>query len=117
MVKLEISGIVPSKSNTYRMGRGNFYKSEVVSDYESNFRWQTMRVPKNQFDKKANLFVTYDLYVGNMGQDSDNIEKTINDCLQKCEIIPNDNKIIVHHTIKSRDIKNPRVVVTIEELK
>jgi Holliday junction resolvase RusA-like endonuclease len=117
MIKLIVFGVVPSKSNTYRIGRGSFYRNPKIKQYEDSFRVQTCRVKKNTFDKEAKLFVRYEFHVANMGQDSDNIENTINDCLQKCEIIPNDNKIIVHHTTKISCKSDPKIIVTIEEIK
>lgn len=116
-VKFMVSGIVPSKANTYKRGRwGGIYVDAEVRKYQNDFDWQTKRVPKGEFDKKDDLKVAYKFYVSNMGQDADNIEKTVNDCMQKVGIIPNDKKIIKHTTEKIADKENPRIEVEIYKL-
>ena len=117
MIEIEVEGKVPSKSNTYGIGRGNFYKATVVDDYETTFFYQTLNVPKSTFKPDEYLCIEYWFYVKNMGQDADNIEKTVNDCLQKCCIIHNDKKIIEHHTYKIPDRKNPRIKLKIYGVK
>ena len=116
-MKFIVLGVVPSKANSYGMGRGNFYKKHEVGKYEMDFKCQTATVPKHSFDKKDNLFVEYLFYLRNMGQDADNVEKTVNDCMQKCGIIENDKRIIKHTTTKISDRVNPRVEISIERVK
>ena len=116
-MKFIVPGVVPSKANSYGMGRGNFYKKQEVKLYEADFHLQTALVKKHTFDKKDNLFVEYFFYLRNMGQDADNVEKTVNDCMQKCGIIENDKRIIKHTATKISDRINPRVEISIERLK
>jgi len=116
MIQFVVNGIVPSKSNTYGFGKGNFYKAAKVRQYEADFAWQTKNVKKNTFEKDDKLYICYKCYVGNMAQDVDNILKTINDSLQKTEIIKNDKRIILHRAYKQRDKENPRVEIKIRKL-
>lgn len=116
MIEFEVKGIVPSKANCYRKGRYSFYKDDKVKYYETDFRYQTQKVPKNTFCSDTALFIKYEFHIKNMRQDCDNIEKTVNDCLEKCEIIPNDKNILYHFTMKIQDRENPRVRISISEL-
>ena len=115
-MRIEVFGVIPSKSNSYKMGRGNFYRDDKVGQYEIDFHLQTGQIPKMTFDKNADLYVSYEFYLKNMSQDADNCEKTINDCLQKFNIISNDKKIIEHHAKKISDKMNPRAIITIKEI-
>ena len=116
-IEFVIFGICPSKANKYRVGRGGrFYVAPDVVAYANSFAMQVAKVPKHHFGVKDDLAVCYTSYVANMGQDCDNIEKTIQDCLQKTGIIHNDNKIIYHEHYKARDTVNPRVEIMISRL-
>jgi Holliday junction resolvase RusA-like endonuclease len=85
-------GNPPSKSNSYSIRGGHFYKKNNVSEYEKSFALQTLKVPKNLFNRKDSLSCKITWYRDSRRQDIDNIIKVLWDCMQNCCIIPNDRQ-------------------------
>ena len=114
MIHFEVEGKVPAKANKYKLCRGRIYKEAEVVNYERSFEFQTAKVQKGFFPDRARLQVVYQFFVGH-DCDADNMEKTVNDCMQKTGIIANDNKIDYHTCRKVKGSDRPRVVITISE--
>lgn len=106
-----VLGKVPTKSNKYRIGKGNFYRDESISLYEKDFAKQVTSKYKNRFKNKDRLIVMVDWYTTNFRQDIDAPLKILLDCMQKNQIIINDNRIDYLNIVRYIDRKNPRVEV------
>ena len=114
MIEFTVMGKIPAKANKYLISRSRMYKDSSVTAYEESFMFQVAKVPKNHFNDKDRLKVNYEFYIDH-DCDADNMEKTVNDCMQKNAIIINDNRIDYHTTRKIKD-KNPRCIIQIEKL-
>lgn len=101
-----IKGKVPSKSNQNRIGKGKFFKSQDVSNYESSFLWQCGKYRNKNISTWFELYI--DVYYASNRQDLDNSFKVILDCLQTAKAITNDNKC-VRIISEKRFSKEPRI--------
>lgn len=107
----KIIGQVPSKSNSYMIGKiGGHYtilKKAAVKRYERQFLLQC-----NHYRdwKYGGLFkIAIDVFCSTMSHDLDNTLKVVLDCLQYCNAIKNDNQCIDIHARKFIDKKEPRI--------
>ena len=87
-----IKGKVPSKSNQNRIGKGKFFKSQEVSNYETSFLWQCDKYRNKRINTWFEFYI--DVYYSANRQDLDNSFKVILDCLQAAKAITNDNKCV-----------------------
>lgn len=100
-----IHGVVPSKSNCYRIGHKGLFKTKALTDYESRFFIQCKSRGRNvegYFEFHVKVFYPSER------ADLDNAMKILLDCAQKCGVIKNDNKCIKIIAEKYLDKKNPR---------
>lgn len=113
-----IYGTVPSKSNSYTVGRVNgrpcIVKSNEVKKYERRFARQCTLYRGKMINSPFRLIV--DVYYSDRVHDLDNALKGILDNLQYCRAIVDDR--LCHEIIARRhyDKYNPRVVYSLEEL-
>lgn len=107
----KITGQVPSKSNSYMIGKINGHytilKKSAVKRYERQFLLQCSRYRDWNYGGLFKLSV--DVFCKTMSHDLDNTLKVILDCLQYCNAIKNDNQCVDIHARKFLDKEKPRI--------
>jgi Holliday junction resolvase RusA-like endonuclease len=89
-------------------------KAKDLRHYEKDFLKQVPpRVKGLMLEKPLNFII--DVYYPNRRSDLDNCFKVVLDCLQKAEVIKNDNKVIQIIARKFIDPANPRIDFKVEE--
>lgn len=110
-LKQTIEGVVPSKSNCYRIitlsGHGSLAKTEKLKAYENSFYLQCNIY--RDVNIKSFFEIEIDVYYPNNRSDLDNSLKVVLDCLQKVKAIENDNKCVRIVANKFLDKDNPRI--------
>lgn len=109
-----IYGVVPSKSNSYRIGHKGLFKTKALTDYEKSFYIQCSE--RNR-DLTGYFELTLRVFYPNQRSDLDGALKIILDTLQTCKVIKNDNKCTKITAEKYLDPKNPRIEYLITEVK
>ena len=109
--KYIIKGNCPSKSNCYKVIRlGNrcgLGKQKKLISYENSFKTQMLNYKYNLIE--SNFKFVIDVYYDSRRPDLDNSLKVVLDCLQKAEVIKNDNKCLEIVAKKHLDKIDPRV--------
>ncbi len=109
--KYIIKGNCPSKSNCYKVIRlGNrcgLGKQKKLESYENSFKLQMLNYKYKLIESEFKF--TIDVYYDSRRPDLDNSLKVILDCLQKAEVIKNDNKCLEIVAKKHLDKIDPRV--------
>ena len=112
-IKQTIIGHVPSKSNSYKLGKTKngtsmMFKSKSLTKYERDFFIQLdSKLKRLNYDDLFELDVN--VYFRSMRSDLDNSLKIILDCLECCGVIKNDNKCFSIKAKKHIDKNNPRI--------
>ena len=114
-----IMGVVPSKSNSYKIiainGHASLAKTKALKEYEDKFYIQC-----NKY-RNANITGYFELYLKvfypSERSDLDNSLKIILDCLQRVKAVKNDNRCILIHAEKYLDKVNPRIEFAINRIK
>lgn len=117
-MKQVIKGVVPSKSNCYKIitisGHGSLCKTKALKDYEFSFYLQC-----NEY-RNANITglfeIELDVYYPSNRSDLDGSLKVILDLLQKVNAIQNDNKCVKITARKFIDKENPRIEFILTEI-
>lgn len=113
-----IYGQVPSKSNCYRIitlgGHGSLAKSQALRDYEQNFYMQIGSLRNRNIEGFFEFNAR--VYYPNNRSDIDNSTKILLDCLQKANVIKNDNRCVKLIVEKFIDKDRPRVELFIKEI-
>lgn len=111
----KIQGVPPSKSNAYRIitlnGHASLTKTPAMKRYEEQFLWQVGSIRGAKINGMFEFYV--DVYYPSKRSDLDGCLKGVLDCLQKANVITNDNnccKIIANKFI---DKENPRIELKI----
>ncbi len=116
--KAVIKGVVPSKSNTYRIitiaGHASLGKTSTLTKYEESFLWQVGGIRDLMIDGLFEFYI--DVYYPSKKSDLDNSLKVVLDCLQRAKTIKNDNNCCLIHARKFIDKENPRIEFTIKTL-
>ena len=111
MQKYIIKGNCPSKSNCYKVIRlGNrcgLGKQKKLESYENSFKLQMLDYKYKLIE--SNFKFVVDVYYDSRRPDLDNSLKVVLDCLQKAEVIKNDNKCLEIVAKKHLDKIDPRV--------
>ncbi len=104
-----IKGNCPSKSNGYRISGNKLIKTALCRRFESQFSVDMDN--KYKGIKYNGIFeVQIKVYFSSYASDIDGCTKILLDCLQKYDVIKNDNKCIrIRDFEKYVDRKNPRV--------
>jgi Holliday junction resolvase RusA-like endonuclease len=106
-----IAGVVPSKSNSYRVitlhGHGSLCKTEALRKYESSFYIQCAKYRNKLIAGYFELHMA--VYYPNRRSDLDGSLKVVLDCLQKSKAIKNDNRCCKIVVEKYLDKANPRI--------
>ena len=114
-MKFTILGNVPSKSNCYKVIRlGNrcgLGKQKQLLSYENSFKLQMLNYEYELIESEFKFII--DVYYDSRRPDLDNSFKVVLDCLQKCNLIKNDNRCLEIEARKHLDKENPRVVFQI----
>jgi len=109
--KYIIKGNCPSKSNCYKVIRlGNrcgLGKQKKLERYENSFKLQMLNYKYKLIE--SNFKFVIDVYYDSRRPDLDNSLKVVLDCLQKAEVIKNDNKCLEIVAKKHLDKIDPRV--------
>jgi len=109
--KYIIKGNCPSKSNCYKVIRlGNrcgLGKQKKLESYENSFKLQMLNYKYKLIE--SNFKFVIDVYYDSRRPDLDNSLKVVLDCLQKAEVIKNDNKCLEIVAKKHLDKIDPRV--------
>lgn len=113
-MKQIIQGLVPSKSNGYKIGQSGLFKTKVLTAYESAFYLQCNHYRNKNIDGFFELHL--EVYYPNMRSDLDGCLKIILDCLQKCKAVKNDNRAVKIIAQKFVDKTNPRIEFEIKEV-
>jgi Holliday junction resolvase RusA-like endonuclease len=114
-LKEVIHGVCPSKSNCYRVSKfGGLFKTKALTEYEKKFYIQC----RNRGKMIVEYFeIEVDVYYPNERADLDNSLKATMDCLQHCKVIKDDRKCVKITARKFLDKVNPRIELTITEIK
>lgn len=114
-----VKGTPPSKSNSYRIvtfnGHASLAKTKAMKQYEESFLWQVGGIRDAKIDVPFEFYV--DVYFPSKRSDLDGMLKGVMDCLQKANVIKNDNNCSLIHARKFIDKDNPRVefrIITID---
>lgn len=107
-----ILGVVPSKSNSYRIAGRFIYKTKALKDYEQSFINQCIKYKNANIE--GNLRITLRAYYPNRKSDLDGVTKAVLDLLQKVNAFENDNKVAELFLFKALDKDNPRIEFNIE---
>lgn len=111
---MTIKGVVPSKSNCYKIitiaGHNSLGKTKALQAYEDSFFAQCKHRGA-MVDKFFTLDV--DVFYPSNVADLDNSLKSILDCLQYAKVIKNDCKCVGINARRFVDKDNPRVEITI----
>ena len=103
-----IKGNRPSKSNSYRVSGKRLVKTAACRLFETQFSVDMDNKYKGiKFDGIFELRIA--VYFSSYASDIDGCNKILLDCLQKYDVIKNDNKCIRIWQEKYVDRKNPRV--------
>lgn len=113
-----IHGLIPSKSNCYKIitfkskdplkaSHASLAKTSALNQYEKDFFIQCNKYRNMNLDSYFILEV--DVYYPNQRSDLDNCLKILLDCLQKVNAIANDNKCTRIVANKFLDKLNPRI--------
>lgn len=109
-----ITGVVPSKSNCYKLGirhgKAMMYKSPALVAYEQSF---FIKCPLRNMNYGGYFELTMDVYYPSERADLDNALKIVLDCLQACKAIKNDRKCVQIITRKFKDEDKPRIELAI----
>ena len=109
--KYIIKGNCPSKSNCYKVIRlGNrcgLGKQKKLESYENSFKIQMLNYKYDIIESEFKFVI--DVYYDSRRPDLDNSLKVVLDCLQKAEVIKNDNKCLEIVAKKHLDKIDPRV--------
>ncbi len=113
-----ILGLVPSKSNCYRIvtlgGHGSLAKTSAMKEFEKKFYLQCGAYRNKNI---AGFFELYaDVYFQSNQPDLDNSLKGLLDCLQNCKAIKNDRNCVKIVANKFIDRNNPRIEFTLVEV-
>jgi Holliday junction resolvase RusA-like endonuclease len=114
-VKGTVFGNTPSKSNCYKIitiGSGfkkhsSLAKTKAMKEYENSFYMQVGKCRGKMITDYFNFEI--DVYYPSNRSDLDNSLKVVLDCLQKAEVIKNDNKCTQIIARKFIDKINPRI--------
>ena len=110
-MKYIIKGNCPSKSNQYKVIRlGNrcgLGKQKKLESYENSFKIQMLDYKYDIIESEFKFVI--DVYYDSRRPDLDNSLKVVLDCLQKAEVIKNDNKCLEIVARKHLDKVDPRV--------
>jgi len=106
-----IYGLVPSKSNSYRIAGRFMYKTKALKDYEQSFIDQC-KVYKDR-NIQGNIGINIMVYYPNRKSDLDGVTKAVLDLLQKVKAFDNDNKVAELNLKKGLDKENPRIEFSI----
>lgn len=110
-MKYVITGNVPSKSNCYKVIRlGNrcgLGKQKQLTSYENSFKLQMLDYEYELIEGEFKFII--DVYFPSRRTDLDNSFKVVLDCLQKAEVIRNDNKCVEIQARKLLDKEKPRI--------
>jgi Holliday junction resolvase RusA-like endonuclease len=118
-----IFGVVPSKSNCYRIitfkskdkekQHASLAKTAELKQYEKNFILQCNKYRHRKIDQEFKIEI--DVYYPSRRADLDNSLKVVLDCLQHENVnaITNDNKCIEILAKRKLDAKNPRIEFTL----
>lgn len=114
MIKLILKTMPPAVNQSYKSGKGRFYKAEASKSAQDAIRWET----KAQYRGKpltGPVGVEIDLYEPSKRRDIDSGIKSLLDCLTG--IVYGDDRqveeLIVH---KHTDKEKPRVEITVLSL-
>ena len=109
--KYRIRGNCPSKSNCYKVIRlGNrcgLGKQKKLESYENSFKIQMLNYKYDIIESEFKFVI--DVYYDSRRPDLDSSLKVVLDCLQKAEVIKNDNKCLEIVAKKHLDKIDPRV--------
>ena len=105
---------IPSKSNSYRIGNKRLYKSQTLVEFEEYF---TSVTSYSSLKINEPFSLKVDVYMKNKRQDIDNTLKILLDCLEKNEVITNDNLCYHIDITKHIEKEKPRVEYTLETIK
>ncbi len=110
-MKQVIVGNTPSKSNSYKVvtikGHGSLAKTKALKAYEDKFYIQCNHYRNANIKGYIEFYI--DVYYPSERSDLDNSLKIVLDCLQKCNAIQNDNKVVKIVAQKFLDKNNPRI--------
>ena len=109
--KYIIKGNTPSKSNCYKVirlgNRCSLGKQKHLKSYENSFKLQMLNYKYNLIESEFKFII--DVYYDSRRPDLDNSLKVVLDCLQKAQVIKNDNKCIEIIAKKHLDKIDPRI--------
>jgi len=114
-----ITGVCPSKSNSYKIvtisGHGSLARTDALKDYEKSFYLQCNEYRNRNITDLIEFYI--DVYYPSNRSDLDNSLKIVLDCLQACKAIKNDNQVVKIVAQKFVDKDRPRIEFEIKPIK
>ena len=117
-IEFTVKGDIPSLKNSLQVGRGGrfFHKNDKVRQYKNAFWAQTPSKYRTKGTAHP-LIVELRLYKKDNRKDGCNLGAIVYDSLQSSGVIKNDRQIIERHEYDAIDKNNPRVKVSIWEIR
>ena len=117
IISLVLTGEIPSKKNMYRMGNGNFYTPEEVTDWMEDIGWQIKSQLKGRPVIREDCQIAAHFYI-TKDKDLDNMLNSLFDGLQSAGVINNDKqfqRVTAAKTVLDKtSTTRPHVEVSIE---
>lgn len=105
----------PPLNQTYKTGKGNFYKSDKVKAWITEAGWEIKKQLKKYKPIKKPTCLTMTVYYKREVDIDAHLKSTL-DLLEKMQIVENDKLIVQLNVNKFQTPKNPRLELIIEEL-
>lgn len=113
MIKLTLTGEVPTKKNNYRISKnGGFYKPKKITDWTEYALWE---IKKQKIPKIAGKLTVRIIFYMKRDRDIDNAITSIFDLLQESGVIDNDKNIFSIEAIKQKT-NEPKTEIQIDLL-
>lgn len=112
-----------TKFGAYNSAKYTAYKSSLIQAIKKDFGFYTWDIPKpgdkdrSKFLKNNRYSLTLEVFTLTDKGDFDNYAKSVSDALEQAGIIGNDKQIDEAHIFKTVDKDNPRISITLNQLK
>jgi Holliday junction resolvase RusA-like endonuclease len=113
-VSFELKGEVQSKKNMYRISKhGGMFQDPAVLEWMTYCGWQLKQIKPPVFDAPVKLSATFFI---KRDKDIDNCLNGLLDCLQYNGVLTNDRIVRRLGDVEKILTKEPKIVVSIEEI-
>jgi Holliday junction resolvase RusA-like endonuclease len=112
-----------TKFGTYTPKEYKDYKSDLIEAIKKDFGFYVWDIPEPGTKERTHYLKNYryrldlNIYTSKDSGDYDNYAKSVGDALEQAGIIGNDKQIDEAHIFKAIDKDNPRIEITLNQLK